>query len=372
MYKIGSTSDIHLGHPKVSVEHLDTIIRKYLFPVIKTSNLFIFAGDVFHQLLRLDAPNTQLIVILITDILQLAKKSNCIIRVLRGTYTHDRNQNTIFNTVNKNIGADVNIVEQLSLEYIEAIDSRILYIPDNLPYTDSNTCIEEIVSLLSKVGWDTVDIAVMHGYFKHVLPEGIPHEPHCTFSWSQFKNIVKHVVLSGHVHLHSKYKNIYYHGSLDRLAHNEEEAKGFLVLEGTSQSHWNVKFVENKHSTNFITVHPIGETVDELLQATERLIRFKYQDAPITGHLRIIVPNPEYRQILVHHFSVKYAPALVVTGQSVKQTESSQVVQDICLDEFSTIVPTEENLAELSLQWLKSNQITTTLTAEKIHERLFN
>lgn len=367
-----SCSDIHLGHPRVPVEHIETNLNEFFFPYFIQAFLAFFGGDIFHQLLRIDAYNTQSVLSVINRVLSLAKEHGIILRILRGTFTHDRGQNTLFETLNESYKVDLKCIDSVSLEYIEKYNLRILYIPDNLPYSDSDECLREIHTLMRNMQWDYVDFVVMHGYFEHVLPEGIPHKPHCTFRKEQFDSFVKHYVLVGHVHTPSKNGKIIYNGSFDRLCHGEEEKKGFFFLTHKPEDTWKIKFIENKHAMNFVTIHPTGETLEELIEFTYRLIKQKFGEHP-NGYLRIILDDPEKRQLIIQHILATHNKDLIVTGLNPKNTTTDLITTD--QPEFQTyeqIVPTQENLAELVYLHIQKTKGNCELTTEQIHEHLLH
>lgn len=341
-----SISDIHLGHPRVPVDLIMTNLDTYFFPMLVRAVIAFFCGDIFHQLLRIDAVPTQETLALINKILIIAKEHNIKLRVLRGTFTHDRAQNKLFTTLNQPIGADLKCIDTVSLEYMEDFDLRILYIPDNLPYVDSESCISEIRTMMQNVQWDYVDFCVMHGYFEHVLPEGIPTKPHCTFHKDQFQDIVRYAVFTGHVHTPSTNGKVVYNGSFDRLAHGEEEKKGFVSFK-LKDSKFTKTFIENKDAMPFVTITPRGNSIDELLVDAYDQISEKCTNPPF-GHIRVIHEDPENRQLVVQHIAHAYGSNVSVIGVS-KKTQTTEMVtpEDTDFQKYEQIVPTLENLAEL-------------------------
>lgn len=364
-----SCSDIHLGHPKVPVSWIIDNFKEYIYPQLLLAQIFFVVGDWFHQLLRFDSDNTQEVIVFLNELLAFLKANNIKMRVLRGTYSHDRGQTKTLMTLNQHFGADVKCIDTMSLEYIEDLDMRLLYIPDNLPYVDTKDCLTEIKNLMKAAQWDTVDYALVHGYFQHVLPPGIPFEPHCTFKSSQF-SFVKECVFVGHVHTHSQKDNVIYHGSFDRLAHGEEEKKGFLTFEMNGK--FTVQFVENKSAMKFITISPKGETVEELLENLQKQITKKFGKFPV-GHLRISLENPEHRQILIQYITNIYNKDLVVIGHSPKQkTNVKIIVENPQFREYEQVLPTAENIAELAFLHIQKRNGDCPLSIEEINQHLLS
>lgn len=362
--QIVSCSDLHLGHPRVPVERTIASLHAYMFPHLESSQILLIGGDIFHQLLKIDSISAQKAIAFIHDLLQYCKRKDIAIRVLRGTYTHDRGQVELFNTLNEKIQADLICYDRVDFEYLKKYDLKLLYIPDNLPYKTTIDCIDEIQTQLTTLGWSSVDLVVGHGYFTHVLPPGIPREPHCTFHIDHFKKIVSGLVLMGHVHTHSKYKNILYNGSFDRLNHGEEEAKGFLLIE--KEDKWKTTFVQNPDATPFITIHPNGNSIEELIKSIKSQITEKFGEYP-WGHLRISFDNSEKRQILIQHILSIYGTNLVVTGISTKTEQQTQkIILEPQFETIERIVPTMDNLPELTYQHIQKTQPNVSLSIDTI------
>lgn len=362
--KIVSCSDLHFAHPKVPIGKIIRSFRVQIFKELEDAQLLFIAGDVFDKTMQIDSLDAQEALGLISDLLEFAKARNIKIRILRGTFTHDRKQTVLFDTLNKRINADLLCVDNLQLEYIEDFDLRILYIPDNLPQKESEEIVESAKQLMDSVKWTNVDFVVGHGYFEHVLPKGLTKEPARTFRAHQF-SFVKEFVLMGHVHTHSRHKNIIYHGSFERLCHGEEEHKGFLVLTKEQES-WKCSFVINTDSTPFYTVHPKGNTVDELVESMHAQVKKKFGPFPF-GHLRISVENPEYRQVLIQNAIFSYDPNVVVTGITVKdEKKESTVIDEHQFQTLEQVTPTEDNIAELVFLHIQKIKGESPLCIEEI------
>jgi len=351
--KICSIADLHLDHPRVSATHMRISVGEHVHPHIKDSQLLFIAGDVYDRLMKSDAIQTFEAHMCIQELLQCAKASGCKVRILRGTYTHDRNQLGIVDILNEPIGADLRIFSDVKLEYIEDLNLKVCYIPDNLPYTDSNACIESIQDMMTQLGWSTVDFVIGHGYFEHVLPYGIPKQPHCTFNINQFKDWVTEYVLMGHVHTSSKKKNVIYHGSFERLNHGEEEAKGFLILEKKNDKFIHT-FIRNTSAIPFITIYPSGNNFEELLKDLESQILEKFGITPY-GHLRIGLSDTLLRQLLVEKITGIHGTNLIVSGLNTDKLQKKQLtINTPHFEECVQIEPTEETIPSLVKEHMES------------------
>lgn len=360
-------SDFHIGNSKIPAELTHLNLKDYFYPTLKDAQLLLLGGDFFHRLLKLDEPSSLEAISIVQELIDIARKHDIIIRVLRGTYTHDRLQNAIFTSVLSQNSFNVNLVciDTISVEYIEECDIRILYIPDNLPYKSKDECLQHIHELLETYDWDTVDLVVGHGYFEHVLPPRMDHLPPILFEYDDFKSIVTGYVLMGHVHTSSVYKNIIYNGSFERFAHGEEEDKGFYTINYDGK--WHHNFVKNKDATLFYTIEPSGNTIEELQSSLEKFINKKF-NVSVPGFLRIIYSNPDIRQILVQTVTDAY-PTLCVSSKATKELkEQKQFIHQF--QKTEQVAPNKENIPELILNFIIDTKGSSTLTRSIIVDKL--
>ena len=333
--RILSLSDLHLGHYRVPSSVLVERLMTYVMPYLPETDLFCLSGDVFDRSLHLTDTDTRDIISWILDVLKIANDYNVHVRVLRGTFSHDRDQPSIFKTLYEKYGFtnDVKYVDTLSIEYIKDLDIKMLYLPDDLPYSSSEACLETVHQLMTDAHWKHVDYAMCHGYFYHVLPPNIPSLPKVTFRADQF-SFVSRYVLCGHIHEQSAYGHILYNGSFDRLAHNEESPKGFYYIEDDGKKA-HIQFIENKDASTFHTIDvSLYDSPDEAISAyLEALKPCLYRKNSI--HIRAVHPNSEIRNALKSltykrypyiAFSVK-SPNL--TKQEKEQTETTLPEDDL-------------------------------------------
>lgn len=355
-------SDFHIGNSKVPASEIHLNLKSVFYPELEKANIVFLGGDFFDRLLKLDEPASLESITIVQELIDYAQKYNLKIRVLRGTFSHDRQQNAIFNSILTKSKKDVDLVcvDTISLELIKDLNLRILYLPDNLPYKTKEEVMEVINGLLKTYGWDYLDLIIGHGYFEHVFPVNVPHPP-IMFEYDDFKDIVKGYILMGHVHTTSVYKNIIYNGSFERLAHNEEEAKGFYIVNRVNDI-WGYKFIENVDTPLFYTIELKDTDIEILQEQIDTFVREKFPTP--YGYLRLAHSDSEIKQRLLQLTHDRY-PSLVVTAKSTRENNQHRQV----IKQFQTctyISPTKDNLAELTLEYLKQINPNTELTEEII------
>lgn len=348
-------TDIHLGFSQLSGKHVYDNLIDYLYPHLEKCKLLLFSGDTFHTLLDFNHPAAKYVVLFLNDLFNISHTNNLAIRFLRGTYTHDRNQVSFINGIAKqhgNINFDIKCYDVLSLDFEKSLDLRMLYIPDDLGYSSSNDCIADVHKLLNEYKWENVDVVVGHGYFKHVLPPGIPHLPACTFDMSQFTDICTKCVLFGHVHTPSitnlEGLPVIYGGSFERMNHGEEEAKGFVTID-TSGDKWKYTFVENKNTILFKTYTSSIEQTDDIIIDFKEWITKQNLSTINPNHIRVKHDNLEIRQLLGKIIKAEY-PEYQVKYSHLAPTSTSVLhapIETLQVENIELVIPTELNVIDL-------------------------
>lgn len=348
-------TDPHLGFPHVASKHVYNNLVDYLYPHLLKAKLLIFGGDTFHTLLDFNHPAAKFVISFLNDLFSISHTNNLPIRFLRGTYTHDRNQVALINDIanqQSNKGHDVKCYSTLSLDFEKSLNLRILYIPDDLGYASSNDCITDTYKLLNDYKWENVDMVVGHGYFKHVLPPGMPHMPACTFDMSQFTNICTKCVLFGHVHTPSisnvNSLPVIYGGSFERMNHGEEESKGFITID-TSTDKWKYTFVENKNTILFKTYISDIQIVDDIIIDFKQWIAKQNLSIVNPNHIRVKHNSLEIRQLLGKIIKAEYPEYQVKYSHlSTTSTDVQQLpIETLQMEKIELVTPTELNIVDL-------------------------
>jgi len=279
-----SISDIHLGHPKTPTEEIigklyDTFKSDATFASL---DAFFIGGDLFDRLLMFSDENVKIIETWMISLLRLCKRHDVRLRVLEGTPSHDRTQSSHFAYFNEHfeIGCDLRYVDRLEIEIIPELNVSVLYVPDEWkPDTDDTWM--DVTRELANHGLTQVDYAIMHGSFRHQLPEVAKAPKHVE---ERYLGIVKRIINIGHIHRASVHERIYSNGSFDRLDHGYESPKGHWLVESLG-SEDKCTFIENTKAKVYRTIDCRDLTLEEAL--------FKVDYANSTGtpmgsHLRIL------------------------------------------------------------------------------------
>jgi hypothetical protein len=366
--KILSISDIHVGHAKAKAEYMLSDIVEHVIPkVTEDLDIFFIGGDFFDRLLNMDGTAGYHAVTIISEIRRACIANGVLLRILRGTFSHDYNQNQFFIVDDDpyiNGVQQVRLFDNISIEHIPFLDVNILYVPDDLPYADAMPIIEDKVK---EHQLNKVDIAVTHSYYEHLIPPNIPHRPHNTYSADRFAKIVKGPIFNGHIHTTCVYKSVITNGSFGRLCHNEEEAKGFYLVEYDKVSlKVRYEFVENTSATVFKTIDlttiPKDDQVEHYIGRLKRILESANSSNP-TIHVRIISESGVAHQ-LIEYTRERYNN-VSLSHKSTKD-DYKESASEIHVELVDLPIITESNLPAMVIDHLNSLGKITSLTESEI------
>jgi DNA repair exonuclease SbcCD nuclease subunit len=367
--RIAVISDIHLGHPTTSTRSIIDNLRKAFPDNPETADLDIIflAGDVFDSRLNLPQDEVWEIKVWVGQFLRLCSKHDIMVRVLKGTSSHDWDQSKIFENTNHvaEIGADLKYIDDLSIEYIERYGISVLYVPDDLEGGPDKT-LSRVHSLLAAKAMTQVDYAIMHGQFEYQLPEHVKAPKH---SSAEYRKIVKRLIFIGHVHTYSSFMDfIFAQGSFDRLSHGQEEAKGHLRAK-IYEDHFEMTFVENTSAKRYVTIDLNGFTSEESIERIDKVI----STLPSDSHVRLrakpghpVVSN--IFEIMKRHPTFHW----VTKEDKEKEVEEETIEDEI---EFVAIQITPSNITGMLLDRLMKRAASTeliTLSSSIIEEEIRN
>lgn len=354
---IASISDIHLVNPR---NHTKYIIDNLLeaFPDNSETaklNIIFICGDVFDRLISLSTDDIYDINTWISKFLRLCKKHNIILRILKGTPSHDFDQSRLFSLINELslINANVKYINELSIENITELGINVLYIPDEWESTTDKTY-QDVLTVMAKHELPKVDFTVMHGQFEYQLPPFVKAQKHNS---EQYLNITKELIFVGHVHTYSKFNRIIAQGSFDRLSHGEEEAKGHVRVYYDSNGDKKIKFIENVNAKTFKTINCSNMDIDEILECIHDYMTCLQSDS----HIRI---EAESTNPIFSSFDtlVKYYPFVTWTklprGSESEELEKNTEIDD---DMFIPISITKDNIVQLLMDKLNKVPISETI-----------
>ncbi len=287
-------SDIHLGHKNTPTTHIcNTIRTQILSQQNKNINILFIAGDLFDSLLDANSKELLLIIDLFNDLLTFCHTNNILLRVLEGTPSHDRNQSEILVKLNDIRTNKCNLIyhKVLDIEYIKEYNKYVLYIPDEWVH-DHIILEKQVQDKLLEYSISQVDIGIFHGQFAYQLVGKKYSGFH--FKEEYFLPLVKGFIHVGHYHTYTSFDRIIANGSLERLAHGEEQAKGYVKVEDS-----NYTFIENTNAYTYVTINVTAATT---LERLDKLITKLRPDS----HIRLLLSRDHPFNITFQDLKLRY------------------------------------------------------------------
>lgn len=336
-FRCASFGDVHLGNPNTPTEYTIRSLYQYINEdLIRELDMLIIEGDLFDRLLSNDDDNVYRIHAWATVLMTWCAKHDTLLRIVKGTPSHDWDQCKYFVEQQRNAGipVDLHYARTLSIEYIERFDIHVLYVPDKcLPHTDD--IYRETRLLLAKHGLKEVDFAIMHGAFKYQLPD-IVEEP--THTEQAYLDIVKYFIFIGHVHQSSQYERILAAGSFDRHCHGDEGHKGFYDVSVCEDGTHRITFMVNHKAKRYDTVNCHGLDV----KALNVEVRKKVLELPKGSSIRLRCNQHDPAVSHVEALKVEYpdyqwATPLVETTNKKKKPSVADVLAEVDMSAFIPI-----------------------------------
>lgn len=344
--KVVSVSDIHLFHRRTPTPD----ILKGLYQLIKdghemaTWDLFVIPGDLFDLLGSLNNPYLDEVIEFFVYFLKKCHRHDVAVRLLEGTPAHDFKQSQLMATMNNvffmlvNDGVDFKYVSELSIEYMEKYNLHILYVPDEWEIDPMSTY-DQVLQLMRDKHLDQVDFCLLHGAFNYQIDESLNPKAHQEKLWCP---LVKYYLFAGHVHFPSQYENILVSGSFDRLAHGEEQPKGWISVEIKASGEHEILFHENSLATKYLTLDVRNKTHEEALAIVEA----KVKDLPPKSHLRLHSTDRDAVTDAINVLKKQY-PAIHFTAKVEKQDALPVKQLQLVSKQFEAISLNPDNLKRL-------------------------
>lgn len=369
--KLLTFSDVHLGVRRLNADVMCSNLWEFIFPWLDKVNLVCIVGDLFDTAIGFHDECGAPIVAFINRFLRVCNERGITVRILRGTYSHDRTQPKMLEVLHDKYGFknDLKYFDKISLEHIPEFDIRVLYVPDDVPFKTAVDAMAHIKELMRTVGWDYVDYAFVHGYFDFVLPKTDKMDKRMVYTEEMY-SFVRRRIIVGHVHTPASTPSgmIYYNGSTDRLAQGEEESKGMLFTEDDHKGHVTTTFIKNDKATIFKTFDYSDIESDDHLVNRLREDIDALPSSRCSLFVRVIHPSPEVREALAS-FVEKTYPRVVFSHRSRKQKDAQDEYRERDMTDVSFDLgpaPTPQDIPMLVIQQLMETKKKFLITEQDV------
>lgn len=355
-----TVSDIHLGNPNTPTSHIANNFKKHVLchQNVGIDVLFI-NGDLFDQLLYLSKVEAQVSIDLCVAVLDYCYQFQIKLRILEGTPIHDWFQSSILTKLNdaRENKVDLKYFKTLDIEYFPDYNKHVLYIPDE--FIKSQEQLEKLVNQkLQEHRVTQVDMAMLHGQFSYQVKGMKVH----AFSFDEvyFLNLAKHFIHIGHFHVFSQFDRILANGSFDRIAHNEEDPKGYILVNHPDDQPPQWYFITNPdafvYKTIRITPKMTVTKLDSVVFST-----------PKGSHIRLLMPsthefNTSYQELKVRYGDYHLKKKL--TDKDSEQSSATYILSDDLLVSQEHLI-LESNIYEALIAVVNAKHTFTPRENEK-------
>lgn len=251
-------SDIHFGaiDPiKLKEELEDGFI--YFLENMKKIDFIVITGDYFDHKIYLNDKTSDYAFGFMDNLVKIAKRNRCPIRIIYGTESHEVNQYNIFNTYEKDKDTDFKIIKRVEEEELLE-DLWVLYLPEEFMLSKKEYY-EEFFNNKNKYNY-----IFGHGIIQEVMTDAVKNthkekenkrEKVPVFTTSELLSICKGQVYFGHYHMNVNINDrIFYVGSFTRWKHGEPNIKGFYhIMYNRVKDEYVEEFIENTLAPKYIT-----------------------------------------------------------------------------------------------------------------------
>lgn len=345
-------SDVHLGHPLVSMTHILQNLERFFdgfasantFPDLKV--IFI-AGDLWHQVLPLEHNGLTDFFVFWYKFCSWCQRKQVTLRLMKGTPSHDGTQGDIVETytVTTFPALDFRYVRDLSIEVLDTLKLSVLYVPDECR-PSAEQIYEDTIAVFHQHQLQQVDIGIMHGMFHYQL--GTIPTNHKVHTEALYQALVRRFISIGHIHIASRFERIFAQGSFDRISHGEEGDKGAYYFVEVEKDTWEPHFLVNRFAKCFKSITILNSTPDPMEKVEQLLLTL-----PDDSHVRIIAEEGHDILRSVDFFAKKY-PLLHFKRKLLKAKDKEAFTA--AMPAYVAIVLTKETLTQAILEDIQSRQ----------------
>ena len=304
-------------------------------------------GDFLDHAIKLYQPAFGAFVRVLGYLIHLCANNDIVLRILNGTWEHDHGQLRYVPDLKDAMAPEckLRVIDRIELEYIEELDLRFLYIPDDMPYNSARDILSVVADKMRDLGWDYVDYACVHGFFDFTVPPVARAAQKIIYEESMFP-FVRKLINAGHVHLHQKQGKVISNGNVDFTRFGETGPKGAVLVLNQGADRVSSMFLENQFAAPYITLtYDSDATTQSITEDVTRAISAIQTTRLI--HLRVLIENRDIRVAIRTWLLDAYPHILSKVGSPPKETIASDA------DATPTVggvelppMPTPESLAD--------------------------
>lgn len=355
--RIITISDIHLGNRATSsdmvIDGLNRTVTNY--ETMITADALIVAGDLFDRLLNLALSDISSINKWFIDLLYLSRDTNCAIRILEGTPSHDWKQSKFLFELAENFKIDVDLqyIDTLCVVDDATLGMTIGYVPDEWRESHEQTT-KEMREILATRALKQVDIMVMHGMFEFQIPKvKIP-----TFETKDWLPWVRYMIVIGHDHKHKTYDKIIVPSSHNRLAMNEEDDKGYIVTDICNDVVTST-FIINPYAKRYDTIDVTDLDPEQAMsEIKERLTELRGAESK----LRIRIEADSNLESSINEIKKQYG-LVTIQLEKTRRAAAIEELEELFVTTVNSININADNISDMILRAIVERDLDADLDA---------
>lgn len=276
---IAAIADVHIGNKSISWKEYKHQLKKGVIEKIELMrylDMIVICGDTLHCQVSMNSDYASVFFWFISKLIKIAKKKNAVVRIIKGTRSHDLDQLDTIKFYEDDPDIDFKIIDDYMVETIDGCNYA--YIAEN--YIDSP--VKEYYSDIFDKPKNYFDIIFGHltieqTQFTEQNSENINTQAPI-FKLKDFFN-VSNLTVCGHIHTPMNFKDrFFYIGSTLRTCHGEEHDKGWNVIAYLPKEKlYRVDKIVNEYTFNFSTLELSNmfieqNDVDHIVEHVENFI----------------------------------------------------------------------------------------------------
>lgn len=276
---IAAIADVHIGNKAISWKEYKHQLKKGVIEKLEQMtflDMIVLCGDTLHCQVSMNSDYASVFFWFIGKIVKIAKKKNSVVRVIKGTRSHDLDQLDTIKFYEDDTEVDFKVIDDYMIETIDGLNYA--YIAENYIDQSPNDYYSEIFNK-PKNYFDMIfgHLTIEQTQFVEQNSENLNTQAPI-FRLKDFYKVAN-LIVCGHIHTPMNFNDrFFYVGSTLRTCHGEEHDKGWNVITYLPKEKlYRIDKIVNKYTFNFNTLELTNRfieknDVDHIVEYVENFI----------------------------------------------------------------------------------------------------
>lgn len=344
-----TTGDVHTCHRRTPTHNVLRTLN-YIFyekESLAALDIVTINGDFWDTLKTQSDPDAQVTRQWIRRFVDDCAANDVSLFVLEGTPDHDWKQSAEF--VLHKTTCDVHHITDVSVIKHEKTGLTMLFVPDEIRGT--HEAIWELVcERMAEANVEKVDLTFIHGGFDFHFPSYLNIPCHST---ERYSGIVNYGVFCNHIHRSAHKSLVWGGGSPDRLAHGEEEDKGYFHVDiNTSAGTMQVNWIVNPHAWTYrkISIESYSDNIEQILH----MVRSEVAGLNAGSWVKLTHCSDQAVGMVIQQLRVEF-PQLQWELEMTTNPGAVDTKAVYTKDLYKGVTITPDNAKDTLIDWIKNN-----------------